>query len=84
MPKQVENSPKTEETIVTSRCPHCGAQTLQPSGTREIVIDILGCLLLLAVLVPLAYFGTCWFDQQLQAHASHFLWHQPLEYWDLR
>lgn len=84
MRKHVENSPKTEETIVTSRCPHCGAQTSQSAGMREMVIDILGCLLLLGVLVPLAYFGTCWFDQQLQAHVSHFLWHEPLEYWNLR
>ena len=84
MGKHVENSRKTEETIVVNRCPHCGAQTPQPAGTREIVIDLLGCLLLLAVLLPSAYFGSCWLDQQLQAHASHFLWHQPFEYWNLR
>ena len=84
MGKHVENSRKTEETIVVNRCPHCGAQTPQPAGTREIVIDILGCLLLLAVLGPLAHFGSCWLGQQLQAHVSRFLWHEPLDYWNLR
>jgi hypothetical protein len=83
MRKHVKNSRKTEEPTVTNQCPHCGAQTPQPTATRDIVIDILGCLLLLAVLVPLAYFGSCWLNQQLQAHASQFLWHGPLEYWDL-
>lgn len=84
MRKHVENLRKTEEAIGTNRCPHCGAQTLQPAGTREIVIDILGCLLLLAVLGPLAYFGSCWFNQQVQAHVSQLLWHEPLDYWNLR
>lgn len=84
MRKHVKNSPKTETTRAINRCPHCGAQTPQPAGTREIVIDILGCLLLLAVLGPLAYFGSCWLDQQVQAHISQLLWHGPLDYWNLR
>jgi hypothetical protein len=84
MRKHVKNSPKTETTSPINQCPHCGAQTPQPAGTREIVIDILGCLLLLAVLGPLAYFGSCWLDQQVQAHISQFLWHEPLDYWNLR
>lgn len=84
MRKHVENSRKTEEPTVANQCPHCGAQTPQPAGTREIVIDVLGCLLLLAVLVPLAYFGSCWLDQQFQAHVSQFLWHGPLDYSNLR
>ena len=84
MQKHIEKSRKTEETIAVNRCQHCGAQTPQPTGTRDIVIDILGCLLLLAVLVPLAYLGSCWLDQQFQAHVSQFLWHEPLDYWNLR
>jgi hypothetical protein len=64
------------------RCEHCGrALNSSKPSVREIVINSVSALLLLAILVPLGWQIKKAEERLSQRFVRHLLWREPLEDW---
>jgi hypothetical protein len=74
--KQATNAKKPEMSIHRNRCEHCDAElrSERPS-VREILLNAICLLILLAILAPPGYFAEQWIERNLDCALRHPLWH---------
>jgi hypothetical protein len=76
--KRTTNSKKPEGTLHRERCAHCNALLEnQRASVREIVLNAICLLLLLAILVPVGYLAEQWIERYRDRPLWHPLWHEP-------
>lgn len=83
--KLTANSKKPEVSLPRSRCEHCNAELRdERASVREIVLNAICLLILLAILVPVGYLAEQWIERHLDRPLWHPLWHEPLDDWGLQ
>jgi len=68
-------------------CAHCGARPHLPPERKlhwaEITWTGVGCVLALAGFVLAWWLLNGWLDQVLQHVSGHWIWHEPLDNWNM-
>ena len=83
--KEVENAKKREAPPHRSRCESCNAELEDGRASlREIVLNVICLLVVLAILAPGGYLAARWIERRLDRPLWHPLWHEPLDNWGAR
>ncbi len=71
--------------MMSNHCEHCGASLNAPQklSVREIAVNTVCAMTLLAVLAPAVYFGDQWLECRIHHYFEHPVWWEPLEDWSL-
>ena len=80
--KQVENAMKPETPPHQNRCESCNAEFKdERTSLREILLNAICLLIVLATLAPGGYLAVRWIEQHLDRPLWHPLWYEPLDDW---
>jgi hypothetical protein len=81
--KQAENAKKPEAHLHRNCGEHCKAELRDESASspREIVLNAICLLLLLASFTASGYVAVRWIERQMNRPLWHALWHEPLDDW---
>jgi hypothetical protein len=79
------DSPTVEDPTMSDRCECCGA--IRPRrevfSLREIVLNTICAVALLASVAPIIYLADHWVESQTIHLFEHRIWHEPLDDWSL-
>jgi hypothetical protein len=74
---------KTQSSEVNERCRLCGrVENVARRSTREVLLNAVCAIVLLAILVPAFWFSEEWLERAGQRAVDHMFWREPIESWN--